>query len=372
MGTLIYYPETPDFRRAIKDARRYACSLSSTSHQQLPVMNFVGTVKLHGSNTAIGYQKEFGHWCQSRNRVITPNHDHAGFAQHIYPIVDEFLLKYILPHCRIISEYYRNDDQIILCGEWCGGDIQKNVALCGLSTMFVIFKVKIINRLRKTKSNIDMNTSSEELQKKLSRIYWLDPKEWRDVKWHERSIYSIFDFSTYSIEIDFNMPELSQTSLTQITEQVEQRCPVGAYFNRTGIGEGVVWTEWTRTSGNLTFKVKGREHLVTRSNTLVSLKVTKVADIPEFIEYTCTKNRMDQALNYMREQNVPIEMKTLNIFVRWLIEDICNEEKDTMEASNLNLKEVIRAITKRGEIWYIEKVTESRKGHNRRRRTGDK
>ncbi|CAF1594923.1 unnamed protein product, partial [Didymodactylos carnosus] len=46
-------------------------------------------------------------------------------------------------------------------------------------------------------------------------------------------------------------------TLTAITEQVERQCPVGAHFQRIGLGEGVVWTEWAETTGNLTFKVKG-------------------------------------------------------------------------------------------------------------------
>ncbi|CAF4435293.1 unnamed protein product, partial [Adineta steineri] len=111
-------------------------------------------------------------------------------------------------------------------------------------------------------------------------------------------------------------PELSQETLTKITEQVEQQCPVGAHFNRFGIGEGVVWTEWTQTAGNLTFKVKGRLHQVTQAKALVSVNVTKFTRVDHFIQYSCTENRMRQALDYMREQNVSIEMKNLCIFLR--------------------------------------------------------
>ena len=35
-------------------------------------------------------------------------------------------------------------------------------------------------------------------------------------------------------------PKLSQNKLIEITEEVERQCPVGKYFNQTGIGEGVV------------------------------------------------------------------------------------------------------------------------------------
>ncbi|CAF4673939.1 unnamed protein product [Rotaria sp. Silwood1] len=286
MAAMISYPETLQFRQAITDANNYACPSSDGHGKQLPVLNFIGTIKLHGVNAAIGYQKGSGYWCQSRNRVITPNNDHAGFAQHIYPIADEFFIAHVLPDCPTIREHYQYGDRIVIYGEWCGGNIQPNVAISGLPTMFVIFKVKIVNQLAKTKTNID--TKNQEQQQKRSRTYWLDPKEWTNIIWHERSIYNIFDFPTYTIEIDFNNPELSQDTLTRITEQVEQQCPVGVHFNRIGIGEGVVWTEWTNTGGNLTFKVKGREHLVTQAKALVSIRVTKLTNIDEFID--CTMN----------------------------------------------------------------------------------
>ncbi|CAF3698067.1 unnamed protein product [Rotaria sp. Silwood1] len=48
--------------------------------------------------------------------------------------------------------------------------------------------------------------------------------------------------------------------LVEITTAVERQCPVGAHFNKQGIGEGVVWTEWAQSRGRLAFKVKGTEH----------------------------------------------------------------------------------------------------------------
>ncbi|CAF1541653.1 unnamed protein product [Didymodactylos carnosus] len=246
MATMIVYPETGQFRQAITDVTRNACH-----NKQLPVFSFIGTVKLHGTNAAIGYRQGSGHWCQSRNRVITPGEDNTGFAQSIDPLADEFFTVHVLPHCSTIREHYDRGDRIVIFGEWCGGDIQENVAICGLKTMFVIFKVKIVNQLPKAKASV------HDPEQKYPRTFWVDPTEWADVKWHERAIYNIYEFPIYTIEINFNQPECSQNTLTAITEQVERQCPVGAHFQRIGLGEGVVWTEWAETTGNLTFKVKG-------------------------------------------------------------------------------------------------------------------
>jgi hypothetical protein len=367
MALMTRYAETVQFRQAITDANRYSCHLSNTHGKQRPIFNFIGTVKLHGTNAAIGYRRGSGYWFQSRNRVITLAEDHAGFALHFDPLADEFFTDHVLPNCPIVRQHYELGDRIVIFGEWCGGTIQENVAICGLSTMFVIFKIKIVNQAKKTQAVAD-----EDEQQSNRRTFWLDPKEWKNIKWHKHSVYNIYDFRTYTIEIDFNRPELSQNILTEITEQVEQQCPVGAYFNRIGVGEGVVWTEWANTRGNLTFKVKGREHLISNAQTLAPVRVTVVKNVGEFIQYACTENRMRQALDYMREQGVPIETKNADTFLKWLTEDIFKEEQDTMNASNINAKDVTRAITKKAQAWFTDSVTENRKTNGRQKRTGNK
>jgi len=88
--------------------------------------------------------------------------------------------------------------------------------------MFVIFKI----RIGESKPSI-----------------WIDPKQWAHLQWPEQSIYNIYDFPNYKLEIDFNQPRFSQEKLVQITEAVEREYSVGVHFNQKGVREGVVWTE---------------------------------------------------------------------------------------------------------------------------------
>ncbi|CAF4132204.1 unnamed protein product, partial [Adineta steineri] len=184
----------------------------------------------------------------------------------------------------------------------------------------------------------------------------LDPKEWTNIKWHDKLIYNIFDFPIYEIEIDFESPKLSQNKLIEITQEVERQCPVGKYFNQTGIGEGVVWTEWAQTHGSLTFKVKGEEHSVSKVKTLAPVDTEKLESIKEFIEYACTENRMRQGLDYLREQQLTIEMKNVGTFIKWLVNDIIKEEKDTMNASNIDEKDVSRAVPNKAKSWFQQQL----------------
>ncbi|CAF1184062.1 unnamed protein product [Rotaria sordida] len=256
---MIPYSETKQFRSVIKTVTWQRPSNPDTGY---PMLKFVGTVKLHGTNAAIVYQQDRGYWLQSRHNIITPLKDNLGFAQAMDPLAKEFFFDRILFDHPVIHEYYQRGCSIVIYGEWCGGNIQNNVAISGLPKMFVIFKVRIVDTVAAIDENEsdDDNDQSEKETAPNNAKFWLEPNQWSDIRWSERSIYNIFDFPTYEIEIDFNQPELSQNRLAEITKAVERQCPVGIHFNKQGIGEGIVWTEWTRSQGRLAFKVKGIEH----------------------------------------------------------------------------------------------------------------
>ncbi|CAF1204815.1 unnamed protein product [Didymodactylos carnosus] len=332
---MIAYPETEQFRSVIEKITRNPSRYKIEHGKSFPVLKFIGTVKLHGTNAAIVYQKDFEHYCQSRNNIITPEMDNAGFARFMYSLAKRFLMEKVLPDCPVFRKHFECGNNIVIYGEWCGGNIQKNVAIQGLARMFVIFKIRVGN-------------SKAPL--------WLDPKEWSNLRWPEQSIFNIHDFPTYEIPIDFNQPKLSQNKLTEITEAVEQECPVGAHFNRNGAGEGVVWTEWTQSRGLLTFKVKGKEHSVRKVSQLASVETEKFTSLFEFVEYACTENRMQQAVDYLYEQQLTIEMENVETFLRWLTADIIKEESDTMNDSNINSKDVGCAITDKATAWFQDQL----------------
>ena len=351
---MITYPETEQFRHVITQVERYTRRREEDRDKKLPTMKFIGTVKLHGSNAGIGYQKDSEHWCQSRNNILTPQKDNVGFAQCIDRLADQFFNDHVLHQSSVIREHYENGRKIVIFGEWCGGNIQKGVAITGLPKMFVIFKIRVCDeKMTSTEENKGTNEIQNEVRKS---SFWIEPAEWSAIKWHEKSIYNIYDFPTFEIEIDFNFPKLSQDKLTKITEEVERRCPVGAYFNKIGVGEGVVWTEWTQSGGDLTFKVKGEQHSVSAVKTLAAVDVEKLANIQEFVSYVCTENRMRQGLDYLREQQLTIEMKNVGAFLKWIFNDIIKEEMDTMQKSDIDPKDIGREVQHKARTWFQKQL----------------
>ncbi|CAF0924602.1 unnamed protein product [Adineta ricciae] len=330
---MIAYPDTNQFHDVIESIRRYPYRYKIEQGKNYPKLKFTGTVKLHGANAAIVYQKELGYHCQSRHLIVSPEMDNHGFAHFMYPLAEKFLQERVLINCSMLQKHYDRGNTIVIYGEWCGRNIQKNVALCGVRKMFVIFKI----RIGESKPPV-----------------WIDPKHWSNLQWSEQLIYNIFDFSTYDIEIDFNQPQLAQSKLVEITKTVENECPVGMYFNQKGYGEGIVWTEWLQSYGNLSFKVKGEMHAVTKGGPMAPIAAERFDSIRDFVEYACTDNRMNQALDYLCEIQLEIEMENFDTFLEWIIADIKKEETNTIKNSNLNLKDVMCAISRKATVWFEE------------------
>lgn len=362
---MISYPETEQFRSVIKKVKKRWTTYEQYVDRGFPRMTFVGTVKLHGSNGSFVFNKDKGFWCQSRNNTLLSGRDNAGFAAQMNPVMKKFFDENVLAESEQIQKFYEQGETIVIYGEWCGGNIQKGVAISGLPKMFVIFKVAIVNHTGKNgqddnddeKDDDDEEERADDEQTEETETsgkgrFWLEPRYWSHIHAHSLSIYNIYEFPNFKIEIDFHSPESSQNRLVQITEEVERQCPVGAAFNVKGIGEGVVWTEWQLSRGSLTFKVKGEKHSVSKVKTLAPVDVEKLRNVDEFVQYCCTENRMKQGLDYLREQGLNFNMKNFRTFLDWLIADINKEEKDTMVASGVKPKDAMSRIAAKAKSWY--------------------
>jgi hypothetical protein len=320
MTLFTQFPSISQFRTKITDINH------EYNESTLPVVKFHGTVKLHGTNAALGLLKDNTFWVQSRNNVITPEKDNAGFATFIKS--HEENVKTLLEKIR--GKFNYKAEKICVFGEWCGGNIQKGVALGNLPKMFVIFAI-IVDEI------------------------WISHENFKPFHSHNDCIYNIEEFPTWDIEIDFNSPQLMQNTLKELTETVEKCCPVGKHFGVEGIGEGIVWTGNTNLN-RVIFKVKGNEHSVTRVKTLASVDVEKIESIKEFVEYAATDNRFDQAMNVLFiSKNKEPTVKDLGDFLKWIVTDIIKEETDTLELNGLSVKDVSSVINVKAKKWFFAK-----------------
>lgn len=312
------FPSIDQFRNTIKDVRlnwdykgKDENGEPVYSHTDpYPVIEFTGTAKLHGTNAAIVRYVDGRTEFQSRERILSIVDDNAGFMAWM-------LNKDIDPLFSGIA--YK--DYAAVYGEWCGKGIQKGVGISELERMFVIFAVKADD-------------------------VWLDVEP---SIMHER-IFHVKQFPHWTIQIDFDNPELSQTRLIDLTNMVEDECPIAKHFGVTGVGEGIVWSTPDR---RFCFKVKGEKHSVTKVKTLAEVDVEMVNGVNEFVEYAVTDARLQQGLDVLRQRGIVVDQTATGEFLKWVVGDVIKEEADTMIGNGLDVKMVNKAISQKARIWFF-------------------
>jgi CxxC motif-containing protein len=335
MSQHIPFPSIKQFRNVVDHVRRTAqfkgldaegnAIMDRTA--KAPTLGFIGTVKLHGTNAAVVFTPD-GVQFQSRERILTVEQDNAAFFFHMSQKLEE--LQVIRATIVALAKLDTTKDHTIaVYGEWCGGNIQSNVAINGLPKMFVIFAIKI-----------DGDWYQGELP-------------------HNNTvgIYSIEQFPKYFYTIDFENPERAQNFLGELTQKVEASCPVGKHFGQDGIGEGIVWRCVEDPSSEFWFKVKGEKHSASKVKTLASVDVEAITQLKEFVESVVTEARLEQGLqNLINEQLKPFDMTSMGDFIRWVHGDVVKEEADTMVANGIEPKKIGGLLSPICRRWYVEKL----------------
>ena len=357
------YPSIEQFRTVIHNVNHKAHYVGQDENgdaiydqtRQKPTLKFIGTTKLHGTNCAvvIDIKNEIVYF-QSRDNVITPAEDNAGAATYLASIQQDIvnMVKEVIQeefyanevyNFTILETMHKEDkntfDTIVIYGEWCGGSIQKGVALNGLDKMFVVFDVAFID-------------STAEIKHKRWKSYDFVQR----IKLPSKRVYNILDYKVWDIDIDFKAPTLSQNDLIDITTEVEAHCPVGLAFGKDGIGEGVVWKCITPPydgDSGYWMKVKGEKHSSSKVKTIAAVDVEKVRNVIEFVDNVVTESRCLQSIDKLREAGKPLTRASLGDYLRWIFNDIVKEETDTMVANGIEAKAVGGAISNKAREWFF-------------------
>lgn len=297
-----------------------------------PVLMFYGTVKLHGTNAGVSFRKKDGIWAQSRSNIITPEQDNLGFASFVESNKTAFEELF-----DTLTEHIKDEDTIItIFGEWAGEKIQKGMAINSIPRFYSIFAVKI----------------SYDKENR----FFLTRDKWKQLKNHEHRIYNVQDWKTWEVDIDFENPGSSLQTLTNILEKVEKQCPAGIWFGEEGHGEGVVWVHQSEKYGTIRFKIKSEKHSSSKVRKKVTVDTEIQNSIDEFIDYSVTENRLNQAIEIIfTQQGEKMDIKKMGDFLRWVAKDVETEEMDVLVESGLEIKQVNKAISEKARKWFMEK-----------------
>lgn len=298
------YGKTRQFKDMLRDARVAGVSGKVT---------FTGTVKLHGTNAGVRFTRD-DVIPMSRNSDLVGT-DNAGFAAFVESNIDFSDLEYaVREHFEIAY-----DETIKVFGEWAGPGIQKGVGINLIpEKQFFVFAVC------------------------LGEDRWFDIKD-LDLKKLKR-IHNLHDFLTFELVVDIDNPGAVVNKLKEFTEEVEKLCPVTMeLFGYPDVdechflGEGIVWSNIS-DGRRLLFKTKGQRHSASKVKTVASVDPEKLANVSAFVDYAVTENRVRQGMGVVQATD---KSQTGDV-LRWVANDIIEEESDSLEASGLVWKDVAR------------------------------
>jgi len=310
-----------------------------------PTLTFKGTVKLHGTNAGVCYNKTDGIWYQSRENIITPEKDNAGFAffaesnkavfQELFAQVIDKTIPYVDPTQNTISIFF----------EWAGTGVQKNVAISNIKKSAFIIGIKITP-----------HTNSEE-ESKNKPAFWVD---FSGIRNEECKIYNILDFPTYDVEIDFDKPELSVNKILDLTLKVEENCPVAKHFGFDGIGEGLVFS-CEHKGSVLRFKSKGDKHAgKSKIKTLKPVDDGKISKLIELADKLTPEWRLDQMLTntFNLLNNGELDIKRLGEYIKNVNADILKEEIDVIAEAGFEYKDIAKYVSEISKKYFFQRFNE--------------
>ena len=332
MKKCIKFPSIEQFRNIVKQVQLRHTFVGKDENgdnlydntKLLPTLTFKGTVKLHGTNAGVSYNHVDDIWYQSRENIITPLKDNAGFA--IFCEGRKHLLIDMIKTLALINDLSLHDNTITLYGEWIGKGIQKSVAINELDKRLVLFGAKV-------------TPFNEELP-----AYWVG---YSNLKNEEQGIYNILDSTIYEVTIDFNNPLLSQNEIVDLTIEVEKECPFAKMFGVSGIGEGIVFSYETENGEILRFKSKGELHQKSKVITLEKVDEDKVRLVNTIVEKVTPKWRLEQGVEFIYDtlNGGQIDLTKTGDYIRWVINDIVKEETDLLSSNNLALKDISKSVS---------------------------
>jgi RNA ligase len=351
----------------------------------MPVIEFTGTVKLHGTNAGVAFNENDGLWFQARSNIITPGsgeifevkfsndtkraftiEDGIRLGVDTLKNEDTFLDRIVssVKRTKIADNagfaFFANGERewfissirqlaadnnidltkqtIAMYGEWVGPGIQKGVGISLIpNKAFFIFGVKVVNEDNPKDS-----------------ATWLD---YKNVSKPEGRIYNILDYPTLKMSIDMARPELMQNAIIEQTIAIEDECPVSKAFGLDAtVGEGLVFTGMFKGERYI-FKSKGEKHASgSKPKTLNPVDDEKIRTLVDLADKVTPTWRLDQMLTETFDliNGGQLDRKRLGDYLKAVINDVVKEDSDIISGAGFELKDVAKYISEIAKKFYFE------------------
>lgn len=337
------FPKIRQYHQVLRDIKLHHCYTGKDEDgesvydmtRELPTVKFKGHVKNHGTNASIVFSPDGSFYCQSRENIIDEVKDNAGFAHWVHKEGHQIWPKL----WNVLGSTKTHDSPVkhaIVFGEWCGGSIQKGVALNELSKRFVIFGLKV--------------------------VFENDTTQWLDSSLIEENpninVYNISRAPSWEIEVDLNRPDKAIEIMIDIATKIGDECPFSKTFGVSGIGEGIVFTKVGEFGFSNAFKVKDSRHSRSKIKKLPTVDVVKMDNIQQAVDTHIHEDRLQQGWDTLIKSDEDKVPQNIATYIRWIIDDAWVEEGDAIRASDITRKEFGSAVSKKAARWFQDKLKE--------------
>lgn len=301
---------------------------------ELPIIKFVGSEKLHGTNMAVCFSNgEL--WVQSRNRIATVDDDQDGMAQYVADHKAAWM--------EIINGIIEYDfidtitHTMVLDCEWAGGNIQKGNAACSdtdkAAYLFDHYRV------------VENGDDSKQTFHSTAGIGHEDHR-----------IFNMASFGEYVITLDFNKPEECKAALQGMAEQIEEKSPIAAHFGKpSNVGEGVyLHSEPFDGHPMYKLKAKGEKHGGKPKVPQAPVDDARIAYLTTIAEKVTPTWRLSQAIT----DTGATERKHIGLLMKWVGEDIQKEEMPTLEEADVTFKDISKIVGNIVKTYYFNSLDE--------------
>ena len=330
--TFVKFPSIMGFHNVVKTVELNGSLVSG------PV-EYRGKIKLHGTNAGVRINTDGTVEAQARNSTLTVTDDNVGFAKWV--VAKSAYWQHIAS--------YRND--LTVFGEWCGPGIQKKTAINLIPTkIFAVFGICVGDA-----DTGDFVTSPDVIRNCLSV----------NGKVNIPSDIHVLPWMGTSFIVDYGNREGLQNIADHLSNVVEQTEPcdpwVKAVFGVEGTAEGFVYYPHANNEiiprylvSNLSFKAKGEKHKVVKTDKVVQIDPEVASSIEQFVEMFVTEARLNQGVT---EATAGVfELKQVGTFLAWFGKDVEKESQAELEASDLEWKQVGKAVQAAARNWYIDRA----------------
>ena len=296
------------------------------------VFKYRAKIKLHGANMGIRIDPNGELTAQSRNQDILKNE--YQFSE------------FVEENKTYLSSLNHPTSRVVIFGEWAGPGVQRSVSVCKIEEKsFFVFAVSFV-----TEDEHEMVVDPEEISEILKISTPNAPKRMFVIPW----------FSD-TFEVDFRDIERLRAQSESFNADVAEIDALDPYikslFDVEGAGEGLVYYPLTaldrESFGRYAFKVKGSGHTKAKGGGKDARVKTPISeDVFAFVETMVTPARVDQGKAELFGMG-PYENSGLGTLIKWVANDVQEEGRDELKASDLAWPDVMRVLPKRVRDLYF-------------------